>query len=264
LVVNSNLPLTIINDRMKIAQILNNLVSNALKFTLKGQIIIDYTLKNESIVFSVKDTGIGIAKKDLDIIFERFRQADDSSTRKFGGTGLGLSITRAFTQALEGKIWVESELHKGSVFFVEIPVEIDDSQRKIKETKEFVEMTFNWSNKTILVVEDEEANYLYLNELIEETKAKIHHAVNGSEAVKMAKEIVPDCILMDMKMPVMNGYEATQEIRKFNKTVPIIAQTAYALSEDAEKSFKAGCNEHIAKPIEREKLFYLVNKFINP
>ena len=246
-------------DEIRLKQILTNLLNNALKFTESGSIIIGYSFNKDYLEFFVKDTGIGIAKENHNIVFERFRQVDTGIARKYGGTGLGLTISRVLVELLGGTIWLESELFIGSTFYFTIPYKdstlLSISTESYNEQKE----VFNWHDKTILLAEDEEFNYFYIHEILNTTRAKLIWAKNGEEAVRYCQsnpEI--DFVLMDIKMPQLDGYEATKLIKSFRPQLPIVAQTAYAMSEDRIKALNAGCDNYIAKPINKKRLLNLI------
>jgi signal transduction histidine kinase/ActR/RegA family two-component response regulator len=250
-------------DKVKLKQVLSNLISNAIKFTKEGYIKIGYSIDKDKMKFFVEDTGIGINSDIQTKIFERFRQAELDVTRQYGGTGLGLSISEKLSELLGGKIWVESETGKGSIFYFKVPFDNirTNSGKKIEEKE-------NCSNcikgTKILVVEDEEINYLYLLEILKDTGTILLHANNGKEAIDLcATHPEIDIVLMDIKMPVVNGYDATREIKKHRPDLPIIAQTAYALYGDQEKAFKAGCDDYITKPLIKDTLIYKINKHLN-
>lgn len=252
--------LVIETDETKITQVLTNLVSNALKFTPSGSIEVDYELNNSTIQFRVEDTGIGIDPKYHQLIFDRFRQVEMSMSREYGGAGLGLSISKAFVELMGGKIWVESELGKGSRFYFTIPYSTD--YYEIKQAPNVTKKNIDLSYKSILIAEDEETNFLYLNELFVDTGAIVHRAVNGLEAINICKKHPEiDLVLMDIKMPVMNGLDAMKKIKSFRK-VPVIAHTAYALAGDKEKFIQAGCDDYIAKPFKGHELMEKILKMI--
>jgi signal transduction histidine kinase/CheY-like chemotaxis protein len=250
-------------DNTKLIEILSNLLSNALKFTKQGHVNFGYLLKEDYLEFYVEDTGIGIPPKMHDEIFKRFRQMETTVNRKYGGSGLGLSISKAYVELLGGKIWVHSELTKGAVFYFTIPY------KKISLNKQSEEQFSNSLNQeienpaTILIAEDEDSNYLLMEELLSDLKCINIRAVDGLEAVKICKSNPNiDLVLMDIKMPEMDGYEATRQIRKFNPTVPIIAQTAHALADDRDIAFEAGCTDYISKPINGQLLIEMVRKYL--
>lgn len=253
--------ISVFTDKTKLFQILNNLVSNALKFTSKGFIKVNCRLDNNFIVFSVADSGIGILPDMHKEIFKRFRQVETSNTRQFGGSGLGLSISKAYVELLGGKIWLESEINNGSTFFFTIPFnqvpEIDITENQIDDA-----ISFELSDtKILLIAEDEDSNFILLEELLSNTNIRILRAVNGVEAVEICKSRQNiDLILMDLKMPVMDGYEATKQIKGFSPNIPIIAQTAYTNVKDRNKAFDCGCSDFISKPYKIERLLSKIRK----
>jgi PAS domain S-box-containing protein len=242
----------IIIDNLKLEQILSNLINNALKFTKEGSIYFNYTLHDGWLTFKVKDTGIGIPAGMEQLIFERFRQAENNHLVGNEGSGLGLSISKAFIELMGGSIWVESEKGKGSVFVFTLPYTPAEKVIQIKPT--ISEPLFD-KGITLLIAEDDTMSYLYLEELLLDNKFTIIHAENGREAVQLTNEHPEiEIILMDLKMPIMDGIEATSEIRKNNTKVPIIAQTAYTSENDKNQALIAGCNDYITKPINKETL----------
>ena len=261
--------LVIYTDSLKLKQILINLLKNALKFTNEGHINYGYTLesvKDKSILkFYVEDTGIGIPKDKQAIIFDMFRQVEDSHTRIYGGTGIGLSISKKLTELLGGDLWVESEEGTGAVFYFTLPYKnqfIDDKSDKANElgTIEKSEL----SNKTILIVEDDLASFEFLKIVLSRSGYDTLWAKNGQEAINMCIENHSvDMVLMDINMPEMNGYEATIEIKKLKPKLPIIAQTAFAISGDREKALDVGCEDYISKPIKKAELMALIQKYFN-
>lgn len=246
-------------DETKLRQVLNNLLSNALKFTHKGHVEFGYTLHNNFLEFYVKDTGIGIPKEAYPVVFERFRQADSDENKTYGGTGLGLAISKAYIEKMGGRIWFESNVNTGSTFYFCIPykaVEREDISR-------FAEEQARENAPTILVVEDEEINYLYIEEVVSQLNYNVLHAKSGTEAVEMCKTHTElQLVLMDIKLPGMNGLDATRKIRTFNPELPIIAQTAYAMSEDREKALEAGCVDYIAKPVKKQQLITMIKQYL--
>ena len=248
----------IYTDNTKLIQILTNLLTNALKFTHEGFIEFGYNLKNKSLQFYVKDTGIGIKPELQEIIFERFRQADLSITKKYGGTGLGLSISKGFVELMGGKIWVVSEPNKGATFFVEIPY------NPVKEIPNHVALEhLNHKNEFILVVEDEQYNFLYIEEILINLNLKHLHAKNGLEAVEICKNNKNiSLVLMDIKMPIMDGHTATLLIKEFLPDLPIVAQSAYALEQEIEE-YSGIFDDYLPKPIKKETLTKTISKYIN-
>jgi CheY-like chemotaxis protein len=247
------------SDRTKLRQVFENLLSNAVKFTPSGKIFIRHYERDGFIHFEVADTGIGIQPELQTAVFERFRQVESSYTKQYGGTGLGLAITKAYVEKLGGSISVSSELGKGSTFSFEIPylpaVPADKKKEHLVSTGTLK------GDMTILVVEDEEINWLYLHEILK-SKVKTLHAVNGKEAIDMVNSNPDiDLILMDVKLPDINGLELTKIIKSINSKIRIIAQTAYALTGDREKVIEAGCSAYISKPVHRDELLNLISAY---
>jgi hypothetical protein len=248
-------------DETKLIQILSNLVGNSFKFTQKGEIKFGYTIKKDFLEFYVKDTGIGIPDNLQEEIFQRFRQAEMTTTRQFGGSGLGLSISKSYIELLGGKIWVNSKVGTGSEFRFTIPFLPSAAKLISFEKQDFSERLQNKTHKTLLIAEDEDFNFLYLCELLSNENIEIIRTSNGQETVNRCRENKKiDLILMDIKMPIMDGYEATKQIKKFRPGLPIIAQTAFARSEDSAKAIESGCSDYISKPINRELLMTKINQ----
>lgn len=251
----------VVSDESKISQIITNLVSNSIKFTNKGRIEIGYNVKDGWLNFYVNDTGIGISPEDQKVIFDRFRQADTSPNRNYGGTGLGLSICKAFVEMLGGEIGIESEVEKGSRFNFTLPYKPVQEPHGAILLK--AKNSYNFSSNTVLVAEDEPNNFYYLSEILSDTGIKIIHAKDGAEAVeKFALNPSIQLILMDIKMPTLNGIEATRMIRGINPDIPIVALTAYAMAGDKEKCLAAGCNAYISKPIIKDDLLSSLDLFL--
>lgn len=265
---HSDRDFTILTDGNRLRQVLTNLIENALKFTDQGFVEFGYQLKNldESsfIEFFVRDTGIGIPEEMHGVIFERFRQVDDTSTRKYGGTGLGLTISKNLIRLLGGDIRLESERGKGTHFFVTLPLQLPPKPVADKGTpKPAAAAPNNWTGKKFLIAEDEESNYFLMERMLRKTGAELSWVKNGQEAIELCTRQDFDLILMDIRMPVLDGYEATVEIKKNKPGIPIIAQTAYALKGERERSLAAGCDGYIAKPIDSRELFAILDKFLN-
>ncbi|MDD2799217.1 MAG: PAS domain S-box protein [Bacteroidales bacterium] len=245
-------------DKEKLYAILSNLIKNAIKYTDRGTVSCGYVTKDGYLEFYVKDTGIGIPSDRLRAIFERFVQADVADKRAFQGVGLGLSIAKEYVELLGGRIWVESEVNKGSIFFFTIPFEPGNiiSKVKIKSAKNNNPMKLK-----ILIAEDDDASDLMLTLKLKKLGHEIFHATNGQEAVEVCRANPSiNLVLMDIKMPVMDGYDAVRQIRKFNSEVAIIAQTAYGLTGEKEKAIQIGCNDYIPKPINYSLLMMLIQK----
>lgn len=266
--------LIINTDSTKLKQILLNLLKNALKFTQEGHVHFGYTIekeKNQSVIrFFVEDTGIGISKEKHEFVFDIFRQVEDSHTRIYGGTGIGLSIARKLTELLGGRIWLESDISaqatkRGTTFYFTIPLEtikIAKNTSKKVITKEIKKKRLS-KEKTILIVEDDKHSFEFLKIVLEMAKMTTIWAQDGSSAIRLCNENSDiDLVLMDINMPIMNGFEATKEIKKFRPKLPIIAQTAYAILGDREKALSEGCDDYISKPIKKEVLMSKIDKLL--
>ncbi len=252
----------VVTDPDRLKQVMNNLLSNALKFTESGSVTFGYEKKdNNTLLFYVKDTGIGISMEQQNIIFDRFKQAEDGTTKKFSGTGLGLAISKELIELMGGNIWVTSQIMKGSEFAFTIPFK-QGRNTQTQSVENSHPTVYNWSDKTILVVEDHEANYLFLQTCLEETGCTVIRAADGKAAIEkgLNSEAI-DLILMDIQLPIIDGITATKEIKKHKRELPIIAQTAYAMQGDKEKTIDAGCNDYIEKPIEPQKLLKIISEF---
>lgn len=263
--------LTIYSDSNRIRQVLYNLLTNALKFTVKGSIKFGYYIEKPNIVFFVKDTGIGLNEIEKEFIFERFRQVDDKETRKYGGSGIGLTISKGIVENLKGEIWVESKKQNensdglsGSTFYFSIPynplkTESANNEKKIN-CKQFV-----WPGKTILIVEDAIISYELLTKFLKYAQVRFVHASDGQLAVDICKSNDQiDLVLMDIQLPILNGLEATNQIKAFKPDLPIIAQTANALDNDKTNMLASGCDDYISKPINRLELLQKIDVFLNP
>ena len=259
--------LIVIADDQKAYQIINNLLNNAFKFTNSGRVEYGYYLQDGKPRFYVEDTGVGISKENIEKIFQRFSQEDISISRGYEGTGLGLSIAKGLVEAMGGSITVQSEKGKGSRFEFDLAISIVDSETtnlEIDFMSEEMETVNQPSGIKVLVAEDDITNYLLLERsLTKEFNAEVLRAENGYRAIDIFKSTIGiDLIIMDIKMPELDGYEATKQIRKIDPNVPIIAVTAYALIGDADKSFAAGCNDYVSKPFDREKLMSKIGSLI--
>jgi signal transduction histidine kinase/CheY-like chemotaxis protein len=255
----------IITDAEKVYAILANLIKNAIKFTFEGSIEFGYEIKGKFLEFYVKDTGVGIPQNQTELIFERFRQGSEAHNRKYEGSGLGLSICRSYIEMLGGRIWVESKEGLGSSFYFTIPYNpVSEEITGVKESFSEDPKEDQLKNLKILIVEDDEISSSLLKRIVQKVSKEILYATTGIEAVDACqKNSDIDLVLMDIRMPQMNGLEATRRIRQFNKDLIIIAQTAYGLSSDSEKAMEAGCNDYIAKPINRTLLFEIIKKHCN-
>ncbi|WP_319502004.1 PAS domain S-box protein [uncultured Draconibacterium sp.] len=255
---NNGNPVTLFHtDPDKLNSILTNLLRNAFKFTSSGSIEFGYSTNNSSINFFVKDTGVGIPQERQQAIFERFVQADIADSRVFEGSGLGLSITKSYTEMLNGTISLESEVGKGTTFYVSLPLQATiNSQQTTPSDVELIANDLLENKLKILIAEDDPISIQLLKLLVSDIASEILVANNGKKAVEMAQN-TPDInlILMDIKMPVIDGYTATKMIREFNTSVKIIAQSAFAQSEDIQRARDAGCNDFVLKPIVKAKLY---------
>ena len=252
--------LKILSDRTKLRQVFDNLLSNAVKFTHSGKILLRCEAIGQFLQFEIEDTGIGIQPDLQDAIFERFWQVEKSYTKKYGGTGLGLSISRAYVERMGGEIWLNSEFGKGSKFFFKVPYK-NALKEETKTPPSTIKENLVRANLTILIVEDEEINWLYLNEILK-SKAKTLHALNAKMAIEYIRKYPEiDLVLMDIKLPDINGLELTGIIKTINSNVKVIAQTAYALSGDREKAIEAGCSGYITKPIKRQELLNMIDLY---
>ena len=250
----------IYSDQLRFRQIIYNLLGNALKFTDKGTIEFGYKfISNKSLQLYVKDTGIGIPADKLDVVFERFRQVDETPKRIYGGAGLGLSISKNLIEILGGTINVESVYQQGTMFTLSFNDIITNKSLNETTLQDKPPNIYDLKNKTILLVEDDEVNAILIKEVFKKTNARLLHSYDGLEAVRIFNN-EPDInlILMDIQLPGINGYDALKEIRKINNQVPIIAHTAFAMSDEKEKLLKAGFNDFIIKPINIEKLLTII------
>ena len=255
--------ISIHTDPLRLNQVFTNLIDNALKFTEDGFIEFGYEIKNKKeLLFYVKDTGVGMDQNKKDTVFERFTKLEDT-TRLYRGAGLGLAISKSIVELLGGKIWVESVLNFGSTFYFTLPFDqVSDSDDFLKVSED--DLNYNWQGKTILVVEDEPANIIYIEEVLKITHARILKARNGKEAVQLFSENKDiDIIIMDIKMPEMDGFEATRIIKKMNKDIPIISQTAYAMPAEINKGLASGMSDYLIKPVKPKTLLSVLNKYLN-
>jgi CheY-like chemotaxis protein len=213
--------------------------------------------------FYVKDSGIGIPEDKLRVIFDRFIQADSSSTRKYGGSGLGLAISKGFVELLGGKMWAESVVDEGSSFYFTIPYipgkKLSDEELAKRKPKK----DYHWDGKVFLIAEDDKFSYKFLESFLKQTNARVLHALDGKEAINICRNNNIDIVLMDIQMPEMNGLQATVEIKKFNKNLPVIAQTANAITEEKQKCFEAGCDDFITKPVNITELYTKIDKWLS-
>ena len=256
----SDIESNIITDKHKVEGILSNLIKNAIKYTKHGNITFGCSLIAENdlaeLEFFVTDTGIGIPQERIEAVFNRFEQADIEDSNVFEGSGLGLTISKSFVEMLGGKIWVNSKEGSGSTFRFTIPynkrsVKVTTFDRNVKEEKGMFFKTLS-----MIVAEDDETSKMFFDEILSSKFKEIIYTTTGRDTIDRFKDNPQtNIILMDIRMPGMNGYEATREIRKFDKNVIIIAQTAFAISGDREKAIEAGCNDYITKPLNKNLLF---------
>ncbi len=256
----------IFSDEVKLKRILSNLISNAIRFTEKGSVETGYSIKNNNLELYVKDTGIGIEPQNLEIIFKRFSQEEKDLSKKAGGLGLGLSIAQKYAELLGGKITVESEKGKGSIFRLTIPFRI--SEEEFKRTNTLQDTVFDLKETTtILVVEDEYTNFEFLRILLKNAseKIKVIYAGNGKEAVEIFNNNSNNIslIIMDLRMPVMNGFEAAKIIRQINRDVPIIALTAFSTANNIQKAKDTGFNVVVSKPVKKDTFLNIIQKFLS-
>ncbi len=258
----------LLGDPVRLNQIMINLISNSMKFTHKGSISIHAALESRenevnNIRFTVKDTGVGIPDDKLNHIFDSFTQADESVTRRYGGTGLGLTIVKQLIELQNGTISVSSEENKGTEFTFVIPYETGKVQDLVErqERKKVDTPSPALENMRVLLVEDNDINRLYAQNILKKWKCKVDCAENGYIAVEKARGIPYDIILMDVQMPVMDGYEATRVLRRNNITIPIIALTANAIKGDNEKCLEAGMNDYLPKPFQPEDLLLVISRY---
>lgn len=252
--------LSILSDEDKIKQILTRLTSNATKYTFDGSVELGFEMLSRCIKFFVKDSGIGVPLHEQQKIFDSFYRSDQAISLVIGGTGLGLSIVKELVSSLNGELGIESEPGKGSCFSFTIPIGRTNEIQKIERDSPYANKRLD--EVTILVADDEPVNFLYLEILLKSKIKRLDHARNGKEAVEMAAKNSYNIVLVDLKMPEMDGFEATKRIRRNLQNIPIIAQTAYATTEDREKAMLAGCDDLIAKPINKDLLIEMIQKYV--
>ena len=252
-----------ITDNAKLQQIFSNLINNAIKFTSAGSVEFGLELPDHTLSFYVKDSGIGIAPEDQDLIFKPFSKVENTAARKYGGNGLGLAISKALVEKLGGSISISSSINHGATFTFSIPrteAKTINANERVKVESQIVE---NRSQATVLIAEDEVYNYYYMEELLKPMKIKTLHAWNGAEAVEMAKTNKDiSLVLMDIKMPEMDGLTATRLIKEMKPHLPVVAQTAYESREDRDKAMASGVDYYLTKPISRVLFMEVINQFI--
>lgn len=255
----------VVTDAVKLDSILTNLIKNAIKYTDNGKIEIGCQRKNHEIEFYVKDTGIGIPRYRQNAVFNRFEQADIGDKRAYQGSGLGLAIAKAYVEMLEGRMELESEPGYGSIFKFYIPLKKSGDEVPVNLVEVVKnEIIENQQNKLkIIVAEDDQIGFEYLNAILNDLNCELFHGANGIEVIELLNANPDaDLILMDIRMPLMDGYQATRKIRETNTKIHIIAQTAFALAGDREKAMAAGCNDYITKPINKKVLLQKINDFV--
>lgn len=253
-------------DQVRFKQILINLLNNAIKYTEKGEVEFGYELiskgKSKVIEIYIKDSGIGIPEDLKEVVFERFRQLHLNEFHE--GTGLGLSITKGLVDLLDGDIRFVSEVNKGTIFHVTFPA-LKNNQSVVEKKEKAVqtEQHTDLSDFVIYIAEDRLDSYLYLVEILRPYGIQIKHAINGEQLINLVKKQKPDMVLLDMHMPVTNGYKAIEEIRKLNYNFPVIAQTAYAMADERMKILQSGCDGYISKPINASQLMREIKKHLS-
>ncbi|MBK8808897.1 MAG: response regulator [Bacteroidales bacterium] len=251
-------------DPYRMKQIFSNLLNNAVKFTSDGFIKFGYYLENKTQpIFFVADTGKGIAKANLSIIFEHFRQEEDSYTRRYGGTGLGLSISKSLVELMGGRIWVESDKGKGATFFFTLPPQKNLEPVVFEKEETILKSKSDLKNKRILLVDDVENSFYVVSEILDEYDIEVNYVNDGIKAINLLKEDANyQLILMDIQMPGLNGIETTKRIKSFLPHIPVIAQTAYALKGDEEAFLGQGMDAYISKPLDLDELVDKILKHI--
>ena len=252
----------IISDKTKLERILKNLLSNAIKFTDTGIIDLTYEIDetNNHIIFNIKDSGIGIDSENIEDIFKRFRKVQNDHTIRGGGLGLGLTIAKEYINMLNGEIWVHSEMGVGTTFSFYIPLLIDLKTLNLSNAVQLDNQETNKTIKNILVAEDDKFNFILIDKILKLKNYEVIHAPDGERAVQVCLENPTiDLVLMDIKMPKMDGYESFTKIKEIRPNLPIIAQTAYTSTEEIEKIFQLGFTAYISKPIQKEKLYDIIN-----
>jgi PAS domain S-box-containing protein len=250
-------------DKFRLKQIFTNLLSNAIKFTDEGWVEVGMKVKNQrTLEFFVEDTGMGMSREELRTVFERFKRTKLTEEKKISGTGLGLAISKNLVEMLGGNMWVTSEPGKGTCFTFELPYLRVAKTTEFKPLKENIK-TLNLQGRKILVAEDDDYSYTYISHILEKTKARIIRAHNGKEVLDaMSFHADISLVLMDLRMPIMNGLETTTELKKKFPKIPVIAQTAFAMEGDRNKCLTAGCDDYITKPINAANLMAKMAQFI--
>lgn len=267
--IDDTIPKHVLGNETRIGQVLNNLIGNANKFTTNGNISLtlkelNKTADNTTIKFSVKDDGIGIKEENHKSIFKSFKQENTSITRQFGGTGLGLTITKKLLEIMNGTISLESTLGIGSTFSFELTLQNADKVNEPISSKKVSSLKKTLPNKRILLVEDNQLNLMIALQFLKEWgTTNITTVINGQEALDTLNKKDFDLILMDLQMPIMDGYSATENIRRTNKSIPIIALTAEAMSDVKEKIIRSGMSDYVSKPFNPDELYRVLNKYLS-
>lgn len=259
---NQPLKRNILSDEIKLKQVITNLITNAIKYTDSGYVAFGYEVdqKQENLIFSVKDSGIGIDEQNLKIIFDRFRRIEDDFSVELSGLGLGLAISKAYVEMLGGSISVTSKVGSGSVFSFTIPLKFDENQEAASNATPIDSCEYD-ENRTILIAEDDNINFLLLKKILMVKNYTILRAANGQQAIDICKENPEiDLVFMDIKMPVMDGYQSFEIIKVLMPNLPVVAQTAHSSSEDRERILRAGFTDYITKPLDKEKVFEMMEK----
>lgn len=249
--------LAIYTDPVRLRQIFTNLINNAIKNTEHGYVELGFERVDDNVMFYVKDTGCGIAKSEQKRIFDRFIQGYGRINQ---GTGLGLSIVKGLVSLLGGKIWLESELGVGSIFYFTLPLDPSVWDGSAVTLRSMIKRDFNFFGKTLYVAEDDDSSYIFVKEVLGSTKINIEQAINGRELLILMDNTLPDVVLIDTNMPVMDGFETMKQVRAKYPHIPIIAQTVYQTAEEREKCLSLGCSDYISKPINKGELLVALNK----
>ncbi|MEA3317044.1 MAG: ATP-binding protein [Bacteroidota bacterium] len=262
---NTYSDLSIITDPLRLQQILSNLIDNALKFINTGYIEFGFVEKDtNNLLFYVKDTGIGMSEENKNLIFQRFHKLENDNTKLYRGAGLGLTICKNLVELLDGNIWFKSIKDKGTTFYFTLPYTKTKSNTKQQVSKNLNPKKINWKDKTILIVEDEPANFSYLKASLKQTQIKILKATTGEEAISSYennKDI--NLILMDIKLPKMDGYKASKKIKEINNNIPIISQSAYIIDKDTNNNYIKYIDDFLTKPIKPKVLLDALSKYLN-
>ncbi|NTW24713.1 MAG: response regulator [Lentimicrobium sp.] len=261
---NSDSDFAVYTDPVRLRQIITNLFGNAIKFTDEGFIEIGYRIKADKIEFYVRDSGIGIPVDHQKLIFERFGQVKEAAARNLAGTGLGLTISKNLVEMLGGRMWLDSFPGEGSTFWFTIPLKFGRHRLIAEEESDgFPQQQLDLTGKCFLVVEDVDTNYFYISSLLGKLNGKVIRATDGIKAIEISRnDPSVNVVLMDIELPIMDGYTATREIKKIRPELPVIAQTAFAMIGERERSQEAGCDDYISKPIRKEILLEVISRFI--